>query len=368
MIKIVGSIVLLSFLFCSCSSSSDDNTVEFELTKEILTQGYWYSNIYLDSDYSTADGLEALKFEVNGDVKQMELSGMRESVVGNWDLDGNYIIITKGDDEERLRVIEENSSDKHLKLYVGNNAFKEYYREYDFLNGLSADAFLVNEYTLDGSGYHAKTRYGYRFTGMNVVDATVLLSDSKTVALIKENGAFVQDVESIDENTDYFEFDELAKDIRFYAKVNGTKLKLKDVVYSSNIEHLNYANILVNHAIGSNVVTVSWNKLEDSEGSENEDVRYRVDIYPESNGKIDMANPVFISGNILSNIGSFEINSNIEDVDGNAPDFSLLSAGSNFYVVVSAILYEPDINADFGINKDINIQAISSFTKKESQW
>jgi hypothetical protein len=353
-------------MFCACSSGGNDNEVDFELTTEILTKGYWYSNIYLDDNYTTKDGLDAIKFEIDGSVKQMDMSGMREYNVGKWKLDAGDIKVTLGEDEQEWRVIEESSSENYLKLYVGNSAFKEYYRTYDFLNGLSADAYVVNEYELDGT-YQAKSWFGYRFAGKNVNAAKAILSD-RDVALIAKNGVFLLDGESVSEG-DYIDGSAVGKSrIRFYANVDGNKVKLSDSIYAENIDHLNYVNILATHSTGSNTVNVTWGKIVSEDSEILSRLRYRIELYPDVNGKKDLANPVFVSANLSANTEKFEIAAGIAGANGKAPDFSLLSAGGKFYVVVSAILYEPGINPDFGINKDLNIQAVSSFTKEESQW
>lgn len=360
--KIFRCLAFIAILFCSCSGDDTPN-VDFKITDAILTKGYWYSNIYLDDNYATRDGLEAIKFDVNGKVKRMQVEGLREYEAGNWKRSGNYITITNGDDVSEWRVYEEESDNDYLKIYVGNSAFKEFHLSYDFIKGLTADAFVVNEYVNNAT---KKSRFGYRLTGDDMVKVKALLP-GKTVNLVEHNDVYTLDDKSTD--IDYIDGASVeATNVRFTAIVDGVKVKLSDDIYAENIGHLDNANIGVNHTIGTQVVGVTWTEIAGIDQALKSRVRYRVELYPQKNGKKDVGNPVFISSDFNSDITGFIINSSAKGSDGKTPDFSKIKAGENFFVTVKAILYEQDIDPDHGMNKDINIQAISYYTRNESQW
>ena len=367
MIRIIRSLVLLSLLFCACSGGDNNNDTDFELTSDVLTKGYWYSNFALDDNYIADDDLVAYEFSRNGSIVSMNMGGKTEEVVGQWKMEGEYLSVVIGGSAEQWRIVEEDSHEYKLKFYVGNNSFREFYSSYDFIYGLSADAFVVNEYLLD-NGYQKKRRYGYRVSGRDI-GAVKALFPERAVSLTEVNGVYVQDEKDIDASGDYLDLSgSVEKKIRFCLSFGKSKVKLSDMVYDENIDHLNYYNIELTHSIGSDKVVVKWGEMENIDQSMSERLRYRVELYPEADGDIDMNRPAFVSGNIQPDENSFEIKAGINGANGSKPDFTVLSEGDNYYVVLSAILYEPGIDPDFGTYKDINIQAISSFTKKGSQW
>lgn len=93
MLRRMRLLMLLSGFCVLASCGKDDKRDDSVLNVPDITGKYWYYNQWRgDKDsYLKDDVLEVLKFEKNGELIVLDLSGRKENVVGKWRSSGNEI-------------------------------------------------------------------------------------------------------------------------------------------------------------------------------------------------------------------------------------------------------------------------------------
>jgi hypothetical protein len=145
--------------------------------------------------------------------------------------------------------------------------------------------------------------------------------------------------------------------VKFYAKVNGSgsdfeKIKLSDQIYKDDITAITYKKDI---SQAGGVLTVKWNAIEE------DDIFYYVEILAEAD---ENAVPYFRSNRQPADSGeemTLEISSST-GAEVNRVD--QLENDKNYQVRITAVKYEYDIDPINSGNKDINIQAKTTFAYK----
>lgn len=348
--RMVRSLLMVSG-FCmllSCNKGDDrDDTI---MNMSDLTGKYWYYNNWRgDKDsYLKDDVLEVLKFEKNGQLISMDFGGRIETVAGNWTSSGNEIRLNYNDRDSLIWDVLRSGGD-YINAVINGQGVREYTTNGEWLGDLTADAFLVNEYT-DGNRY--KTHIGAYVKGnMNVREAN-LIPASETVIPMQNKGYYW--CERAAQNDDYVDFQGKLQEVRFYIRIgNDGQLKLRDMIYQNNIPERALADVQLQagNPQGVSSLSVSWNPYNRS------DIYYRIEVF---DGNMDLIRPYFVSR--IQSPGSREIvikNNTAGDVNR----MSELKPGNQYIVRLAAILFEPGtdvINDEYG---NANIQAITYVTK-----
>lgn len=342
----IGKLLAGVCLACCLGSCSDnDGRDDTILDMSYLTGKDWYYNAWLGDKNSTnsQDLLEVLRFEKGGALKNIDFSGRREYSVGTWTSEGNKITLNyKNSDPVVWNV--QRSGDDYIKTVVNEQGIREYSTDLGYLGNLTADAFLVNDYT---QGNQYRTYIGVDVRGnMDVREGALLNANGKNVAL--KNHEYYWSESS----PEYIDFNGRKQEVRFYLRIGkNTHLKLKDTIYSDNLPQRvpDEMNLSANSKESS--LVVNWTPYS------NRNVYYRVEILPKN---MDVTNPYFISR--IQGIGTNQLVIRTT-TGGEVNKLSELKSGDSYYVRLTALLYEPGIdplNDNYGY---ANVQAVSYFTK-----
>ena len=343
----IGKLVVGFFCVCMLGACSDDGRDDSVLDMSRLTGKNWYYNGWLgDKDnFGTQDLLEVIRFEKGGVLKSIDYSGRREYAAGKWESDENNRIILKyeGGDEVIWNV--QRSDNDYIQTIVNAVGSREYTTEPDYLDNLTADAFLVNEYT---SGNQFRTYIGVDVRGnINLREGSLLLADGSRVAL--QNNEFFWN----EKTPLYLDADAGKQEVRFYLRIGKkTQLKLKDSLYTTNLSHRLPDEMNLTIAEGNGALKVNWQPYSSGE------VYYRVEILSKD---MDVVDPYFVSR--IQNVGVGELKIQATTA-AEVNRLNELKSGKTYVIRLTALLYEPDIdpwNDSFGY---ANVQAVSYFTKK----
>lgn len=333
-------------LLCLLGSCDDgDGRDETVLDMSLLTGKNWYYNAWLGEPNSVGsqDLLEVIRFEKGGTLKTVEFGGRREYDAGTWISDGNRIELNYVGAEPVIWNVQR-SDDDYIETVVNATGTREYTSGLDYLGDLTADAFLVNEYSVDGQN---KTHIGVDVRGnRDLREARMLLDDGRVCHL---------------ENREYYwtekESERCGKageqEVRFYFRIGRNKhLKLRDSIYGDNLPVRTNDEMNIATKVQSSTLSVSW------EAMDRDDVYYRIEILPVSGKNI---NPYFVSR--IQRPGAEHLD--IKAITaGEVNRLNELKSGESYMVRLSALLYEPGIdpwNDNYGY---ANIQAVSYFSKK----
>lgn len=348
--RIVKSLLVVSG-FCVLFSCKDDNDRDDTiLNMPDLTGKYWYYNQWRgDKDsYLKEDVLEVLKFEKNGELVSMDFGGRKTTVAGKWTSSGKEINLDYNSGDPVVWDVLKSGSD-YIEAVINGQGVREYTTDAEWLDNLTADAFLVNEYT-DGNRY--KTHVGAYIRGnMNVREAN-LIPASETVIPMQNKGYYW--CERAAESGDYIDFDGKQREARFYIRIgNSSHLKLRDVIYGNNIPErpLSEVQLQAQNPQGVSTLTVDWNPYNRS------DIYYRIEIF---DGNMDLIRPYFVSK--IQSPGRRQIVIR-DNTAGDVNRMGDLKSGDKYIVRLAAILFEPgtDVtNDEYGY---ANIQAITYVTK-----
>lgn len=350
MLRRMRLLMLLSGFCVLASCGKDDKRDDSVLNVPDITGKYWYYNQWRgDKDsYLKDDVLEVLKFEKNGELIVLDLSGRKENVVGKWRSSGNEIdLMYNGRDSVIWDVLR--SGENYISAVINGQGTREYTTDGDWLGNLTADAFLVNEYT-DGNRY--KTHVGAYIQGnMNVREAN-LIPAAETVIPMRNQGYYW--CEQPAGKGDYIDFDGKRRDVRFYVRIGGDgNLKLKDSIFEGNIPERPLADVQLKaqNPQGISTLTVEWNPY--SQG----DIYYRVEIF---DGNMDLIRPYFISR--MQTPGSRQIvirNNTAGDINR----MSEIKPGEKYIVRLAAVLFEPGTDVVNDEYSYANMQAVTYVTK-----
>ena len=217
------------------------------------------------------------------------------------------------------------------------------------MDDLTADAFLVNEYT-DGNRY--KTHVGAYIRGnMNVREAN-LIPASETIIPMENKGYYWCERAALSE--DYINFDGKSREARFYIRIgNNNHLKLRDVIYENNVPERPLVDVQLQaqNPQGISSLTVNWNPYDRS------DIYYRIEVF---DGNMDLIRPYFVSKTQAARSGQIIIRTNTA---GDINRIGELKSGEKYVVRLAAILFEPGTDVINDEYSYANIQAITYVTK-----
>lgn len=335
---LLGVVVIIG----ACKDDGRDDTV---LNMSDITGKLWYNNRWVGDKYSTAkeDILQVLKFEKNGKLISMDYSGRVESNVGEWTNKGNEITLTCNDGTGEIWDVMHSGGD-YITVVV-NEGERHYGLEPGYLQNLTADAFLVNEYAV-GNSY--RTYWGANVKGNNNIREAALILSSDAVVTLENHGYYWTESAS-----EYIDFNGQPCDVRFYVKLGkDDHVKLSDHIYGQNIPYRNVTEFGLNasNKMGETVLTVSWNPFTDPS------VYYRIEVY---SGNMDLMNPYFISLP-QSSRSELKVSPNTKGEVNRMKD---LKSGDKYIIRLVSILYEPGtdvLNDEYGY---ANIQAVTYVTK-----
>lgn len=338
------TLICLAVLLGACKDEDRDDTV---LDMSLLTGKDWYYNGWLgDKDsYDARDLLEVVRFEQGGALKNIDFSGRREYVVGKWFAnENNQITLEYNNGEETIWNVQHSGED-YIRTIVNAQGSREYTTDPGYLGDLTADAFLVNEYT---SGNLYKTYIGADVRGnINVREGQLLLADGNRVAL--QNHEFYWSEKS----PVYIDFNGKSRGVRFYLRIGkNNQLKLRDSIYTNNLPRRLPSETDLNVNEKNGAIRVSWHPYSESK------VYYKVEVLSKD---MDLTNPYFISRIQSAGKDMLEITSTTA---GEINRIGELRSGDTYVVRLTALLYEPGIdpwNDNYGY---ANVQAVSYFTKK----
>lgn len=342
----IGKLLAGVCLACCLGSCSDnDGRDDTILDMSYLTGKDWYYNAWLGNKNSTdsQDLLEVLRFEKGGALKNIDFSGRREYSVGTWTSEGNKITLNYKNSAPVVWNVQR-SGDDYIKTVVNEQGIREYSTDLGYLGNLTADAFLVNDYT---QGNQYRTYIGVDVRGnMDVREGALLNANGKNVAL--KNHEYYWSESS----PEYIDFNGRKQEVRFYLRIGkNTHLKLKDTIYSDNLPQRvpDEMNLSANSKESS--LVVNWTPYG------NRNVYYRIEILPRN---MDVTNPYFISRIQPIGTGQLAIKTTTA---GEVNKLKELKSGESYYIRLTALLYEPGVdpwNDNYGY---ANVQAVSYFTK-----
>ncbi len=337
-------VVCVAGLLGACKDDGRDDTI---LDMSLLTGKDWYYNGWLgDRDsYDTGDLLEVVRFEKGGTLKNIDFSGRREYIVGEWfTAADNQITLAYADGKKTVWNVQHSGND-YIRAIVNAQGVREYTTEPDYLGELTADVFFVNEYNAES--LH-DTRIGADVRGnINIREGQLLLADGNRVAL--ENYEYYwSESDFIDAGL----FNK-AREVRFYLRIGkNNAVKLRDSLYSDKLPERTFAETNLNVNERNGAIRVTWKPYPE------DDVYYRVEVLP---GDMKLTDSYFISR--VQNAGSnvLELTSTTA---GEVNRLRELRSGETYVVRLTALLYEPGIdpwNNNYGY---ANVQAVAYFTKK----
>lgn len=343
MVKIGKFLVGMCLLGTLVACSDDDERDDTVLGMNNLTGKNWYYNGWAGekNSYGQADLLEGIRFEQGGILKNIDFSGRREYAVGKWIKDENKIFLIYPQDTTIWNV--QHSGDNYIETLVNYQGTRKYTTLPDYLGELTADAFVVNEYTQD---HQWRTFYNADIRGnLNLEEGNLLLPDGSVQAL--EAHGYYWDVKA----PQSIDFDGRNRELRFYLRVSGQQLKLRDTVYAVNLPLRLPAEVLLGAAPKDGGVEVTWNPYPEG------DVYYKVEIFSRD---MDLKKPFFVSRIQPAGTGKLVVKATTA---GELNKIGQLQAGETYTVRLTALLYEPGIDPLNDGYSYANVQAVSYFTK-----
>ena len=208
---------------------------------------------------------------------------------------------------------------------------RKYTTDPGYLGELTADAFLVNEYT-DGNQF--KTYIGVDVRGnKNVKEVALIPADGKSIP-VENHGYFWSERQP--QSGDYVDF-------------GGEK----DTIYSQNLPQrtLNESGLEAITELGTGALKVSWNSYQ------NPDIYYRVEIFSK---KRDLTQPYFVSRIQPATSTGMTINTT---TSGEVNRIGELIKGESYRVRLTALMFEPGVDVINDEYSSANLQAVTYFSR-----
>ena len=329
-------------LFVSCNDDKGRDETVLDMT--YLTGKNWYYNAWLgDPDgLKSQDLLEVIRFEKGGTLKNIEFGGRREFEVGTWTSDGNRIELNYNDGNSEIWNVQRSGND-YIETIVNATGKREYVSELRYLADLTVDAFLVNDYSVDGQ---FKTHIGADVRGnKDLREVRMLLNDGHICNLQNHEYYWTEK-----ENEHYGNAQK--QEVRFYCRIGRDKhLKLCDSIYGDNLPKRTNDEMNITTKMQSSTLSVTWDAFERN------DVYYRIEVLP-INKKV--VTPYFVSRVQMPGTKRLDIKSTTA---GEVNRLNELQSNKSYMIRLSALLYEPGVdpwNDNYGY---ANIQAVSYFNK-----
>lgn len=355
----VMSVFSIALTSCGGSSGGGDKEIDFE--QKDLVNKYWYSNPYLSASYENDDAVIVYRFESGGILKRQQYSGKRDERVGTWSFIDDVLEIVDNSNESSTTqkwFIQSGSTTDFLKLNSSSGS-REYRTSIAGFQDVTADAYIVNDLRLVGNEYKADYRVDYEVTGSDLEEVIAMQSSSEQEELIKSQNylndkIFVLSDEGLDRHLDGFDG---AREIRFYLRTKtNEKFKLDEDLSEDKLEKLDYTKVKFIKPVGSTDVTIEWKALD------GKDVFYIVEILlSKSNTELALFRSYLQPAESGAD-KSLEIS---QSIGAEIPlDVNKMNIGDNYFIRISGLKYEDNIDPINSINKQYNIQAKSVFTYK----
>lgn len=329
--------------------SDDDGKDDTIMNMSELTGKYWYYNAWLGDKYGMgqSDLLEVIRFEKGGVLKMMEFGGRRVHAIGTWTGGDNQITMDLDDGDSIVWNVQRSGPD-YIQTIVNAQGERKYTTDPGYLGELTADAFLVNEYT-DGNQF--KTYIGVDVRGnKNVKEVALIPADGKSIP-VENRGYFWSERQP--QSGDYVDFGGEKREVRFYLRIGkNTQLKLQDTIYSQNLPQrtLSESGLEAITELGTGALKVSWNSYQ------NPDIYYRVEI----SKKMDLTQPYFVSRIQPATSTGMTINTT---TSGEVNRIGELIKGESYQVRLTALMFEPGVDVINDEYSSANLQAVTYFSR-----
>ena len=330
--------------------SDDDGKDDTIMNMSELTGKYWYYNAWLGDKYGMgqSDLLEVIRFEKGGVLKMMEFGGRRVHAIGTWTGGDNQITMDLDDGDSIVWNVQRSGPD-YIQTIVNAQGERKYTTDPGYLGELTADAFLVNEYT-DGNQF--KTYIGVDVRGnKNVKEVALIPADGKSIP-VENHGYFWSERQP--QSGDYVDFGGEKREVRFYLRIGkNTQLKLQDTIYSQNLPQrtLSESGLEAITELGTGALKVSWNSYQ------NPDIYYRVEIFSK---KMDLTQPYFVSRIQPATSTRMTINTT---TSGEVNRIGELIKGESYQVRLTALMFEPGVDVINDEYSFANLQAVTYFSR-----
>ena len=141
-------LIAVSVLFLAFGCKDDDSRDDTILDMDNVVGKDWYYNAWMGNKegMETPDLLEVVRLEKGGQLKSVEFGGRQETTVGTWLKDGNRLTMQYTDGETVTWDVLHSGED-YLQVLTNEGGRREYRSSLDYLGELTADAFLMNEYS-----------------------------------------------------------------------------------------------------------------------------------------------------------------------------------------------------------------------------
>ncbi|MCZ4695906.1 hypothetical protein DWB61_14775 [Ancylomarina euxinus] len=357
----IFTVSALSLIMTSCGGSSGGGDIEIDFEQKDLVNKMWYSNPYLSKSYENDDAVIAYRFESGGMLKRQQYSGRRDENVGTWSLIDDVLEIVDNSVEGSTTqkwFIQSGSTTDFLKLNSSSGR-REYTTSIEGFEDVTADAYIVNDLRLVDNVFKADYRVDYEVTGSNLEEVVAMQSLNKQEELIKSENyindkIFVLSDEGLSRYLDGFEG---AKKIRFYLRTKANeKFKLDEDLSEYKLEKLDYTKVKFVKPVGSTDVTVEWKALD------GKDVFYIIEILSSKSNTVPVLFRSYLQPAESGADKSLEIS---QSIGAEIPlDVNKMNIGENYFIRISGLKYEDNIDPINSSNKRYNIQAKTVFTYK----
>ena len=327
---------------CQKNEGRDDRVVDMAL----LTEKTWYYNAWAGDAYGLdlEDLLEALRLERGGIFKTVDFGGRQEGVAGTWENTGNVILLKYNAGKQVEWNVQRSGAD-YMTVMVNQQGVREYRTDLGYLDNLTADAYLVNEYT---EANHYRTRLGADVRGnVNLREAFLITGENEYASM--ENHGFYW----TERNTgQVFDVDGTFQEIRFYLRIGkNEQVKLRDLVTDENLPERLPEEMELSADSKNSALHVSWLPYEGA-------VYYRVEVFPEN---MDLTKPYFVSRVQPRGTRLLKIQ---HSTAGELNKWTELVRGGKYVVRLTALLFERGVDVVNDEYSYANLQAVSYFTKE----
>lgn len=336
---LTGICLISSLVACSDDDERDDSVLDMN----VLVGKNWYYNGWAGEKegFGQADLFEGVRFEKGGKLKGVDFGGRREYTVGKWVSEENKILLMYPDDTTTWSV--QHSGEDYIQTLVNYQGTRKYTTQPGYLGELTADAFLVNEYT---SGNQLRTYVDADVRGnLNMKEGNLLLSGGRVIAL--EPHGYYWDTKT----TGRMDFDGRDQEVRFYLRIGSEQLKLRDSLYNENLPSRIPAELALETNCQDGGLRVSWNPYPADK------IYYKIEIFSRD---MNLKKPFFVSRIQPAGTGELFVKATTA---GELNEMGQLQAGETYALRLTALLYEPGIdplNDQYGY---ANVQAIARFTE-----
>ncbi len=339
-------LILGSMWLGACS----DDDKDFVLDVSRMTNVDWYYNRATKTNllsFSDENVLEINRFDTNGEIKGIDLRGAVDSVAGTWHDEGmNLLTIDwKNGGSDSWNVLDCTS-----KKFIVDNGWgkREYVTKPSYLEGLTGDAFWVNEFE---EGANTSTlRLGFRISSNEALRAGYVY------ALISDDEA--GKIELKNYNNVWKEKTEIGKvedrKVRFSCRSGGNYVKFDEFITADNFAPIrkDEINFTTSTTAGTETLKITWNEFE------GENVYYKIEVY--SINKNGQATDVYFESDLLAyNNGGFLLDSStkglvnkLDEIDSNKENILRLTA----------VMLEKGV-AYTNMNAENRVQAVVYITK-----